>query len=137
MSKTRQSEQTAQEGLAGVPNDESEADDDPGAESGETVCDSGTFPMAATDPASATIEIIEGGLQLLLTRFSDEFADVILDLDDTGPDSVTYIGAIAPQDAIEGIDLVFTMIFDSPTGATDTTRPPVQDAATQTTTTVP
>ena len=81
-------------------------------------CGASDFPIPRSEPKAGFVEVIDGGLQLRLTGVGDDLAEVLVDLVDNTPGAVTYVGGVAPEDAVDGVELVFTGVFDTPTSAT-------------------
>jgi hypothetical protein len=77
---------------------------------GQMDCDGLAITIAPSNTISGEIAVLEDG-RLLGSGVGDDLAEVLLELDEDAPEPETYVGAIAPQDAAEGVELVVTITF--------------------------
>ena len=84
---------------------------------GTMECPTLSVPIFATPPVLGEMEVLDGGMRLLMT--SAGRGDVLANLQPGATaTSARYEGTIAPDDAMGGVGLVFTATFSSPTKAT-------------------
>ena len=84
---------------------------------GQMHCDGGLVINIPPDAISGEIAVLEDG-RLLVSGVGDDLAEVLAELDEDAPEPNTYVGAFSPQDAVEGVELVFTITFGDDDHAT-------------------